>query len=97
MDQSELFLVKLVWSIFPFILLFLITIGNVLTVLVFTRSRLRHRQGTIYLVTLTVVDFVALYTGCLLSKWAQFGLGRINRLSPSCSKVGLSLCRLPVG
>lgn len=79
---------KVVWSAFPFILLCFVTVGNILTVFVFLRKTLRHRRGTVYLITLTIADFIAIYSGSLITKWVEFGLGRINRLSPRCNEVG---------
>ncbi|XP_071104710.1 C-C chemokine receptor type 1-like [Haliotis cracherodii] len=61
---------SLVWSIFPPILIFFGTIGNVLSIVVLNRKPMRESTVSIYLTALSVMDILVLYTG-LMRQWLR--------------------------
>ena len=63
------------------------TVGNILTFVVLMRPRARQYSTAIYLIALTVVDFIALYTGLLrIFVEGTFGVD-IRRLSEASCKL----------
>lgn len=61
---------KLVWCIFPPILIFFGTIGNVMSIVVLNRKPMRESTVSIYLTALSVMDMLVLYTG-LMRQWLR--------------------------
>lgn len=57
-----------IWNIFPPILIFFGTIGNVLSIIVLRRPKIRKSVCSIYFIALSVSDLLVLYTG-LLRQW----------------------------
>ncbi|XP_046366782.2 C-C chemokine receptor type 1-like [Haliotis rufescens] len=61
---------RLVWSIFPPILIFFGTIGNMMSIVVLNRKPMRESTVSIYLTALSVMDMLVLYTG-LMRQWLR--------------------------
>ena len=57
--------IKTLQKVVPPVVLTVGTVGNILTLIVLTRPRARQYSTAIYLIALSVVDFIALYTGLL--------------------------------
>ena len=57
-----------IWKIMPIVLLVLGTVGNVITITVLLRVKLRRISSTVYLIALAINDLVVLYFG-LLRQW----------------------------
>ncbi|XP_053407139.1 galanin receptor 2a-like isoform X3 [Mercenaria mercenaria] len=75
MNQSEISplfteykVTRYIWTIIPPLLLAIGTVGNCITIIVYTASPLRTTTMAVYLQVLAVSDTVALYTG-LLTEW----------------------------
>ena len=54
-----------IWKIFPIFLLTFGTFGNVITIIVLLRHKLRNNSTTLYLLVLAVTDLTVLYFGLL--------------------------------
>ena len=59
-----------IWKIMPIVLLVVGTVGNVTTITVLLRVKLRRVSSTVYLIALAINDLVVLYFG-LLREWIR--------------------------
>ncbi|XP_060564598.1 probable G-protein coupled receptor 139 [Ruditapes philippinarum] len=67
-QYHEYKITRCIWIIIPPILLFLGSIGNCLTIIVYTKSSLKTTAMAVYLTALAVSDIIALYTG-FFTEW----------------------------
>ena len=74
-------------KVVPPIILSVGTVGNILTFIVLTRPRARQYSTAIYLIALSVVDFIALHTGLLRILIVGIFKTDVRRLSPVSCKA----------
>ena len=74
-------------KVVPPIILSVGTVGNILTIIILTRHRARQYSTAIYLIALSVVDVIALYTGLLRILIIGFFKTDIRSLSPVSCKA----------
>ena len=73
-EYTEYKTTRYIWIIIPPFLLSLGTIGNCLTIVVYSRSSLKKSAMAVYLTTLAVSDIIALYTG-FFTEWLTIAFG----------------------
>lgn len=72
---------KTLKNVVPPIILAIGTVGNILSFLVLTRPKAKQFSTAVYLVALSVVDFIAFYTGLLRILVAGFFEVNVRRVS----------------
>ena len=78
-------------KVVPPIILGIGSVGNILTFIVLTRPRARQYSTAVYLIALSLVDFIALYTGLLRLLVLGFWEVDIRRVSEASCKVHIFL------
>ncbi|KAK7116866.1 hypothetical protein V1264_002472 [Littorina saxatilis] len=75
------------WYVCPPILLVVGTLGNGMSIAVLSRKAMRRSNAAIYLIVLSVVDILVLYTG-LLRQWLRFYYDfDVRNLGPFSCKI----------
>ena len=72
-----------VWDVMPLVLITIGTVGNVVTIFILLRKKLRTSSSSVYLLALTVTDICILYFG-LLRRWMVYTLDFDIRVEMGC-------------
>ena len=75
------------WRVYPPILLVVGSLGNSMSIAVLSRKGMRRSNAAVYLIVLSVVDLLVLYTG-LLRQWIRYYFNTdVRHFGPVSCKV----------